>query len=75
MLYTLIVLWFEETGHAWLRFPERPWYRRKREPSFQDMVTTLRRKSWEEKLAEVVSPSGPHENWLSAVVEWVARVG
>ena len=75
VLYSLIVLWFETVGQEWVRFPHRPWYRRKREASFQDMVTTLRRKSWEEKLAEVVSPSGPHEKWLATVAEWVARVG
>jgi hypothetical protein len=69
------VLWFDTVGHEWVRFPQRPWYRRKREPSFQDMVTTLRRKSWEEKLAEVVSPSGPHGKWLATVAEWAARVG
>jgi hypothetical protein len=73
--YSLIVLWFDMVGQQWVRFPQRPWYRRKRESSFQDMVTTLRRKSWEEKLREVVSPSGPHEKWLSSVVEWAARVG
>jgi hypothetical protein len=75
VLYSLIVVWFDVVGHKWVRFPERPWYRRKKEPSFQDMVTTLRRRSWEEKLAEVVSPSGPHGKWLAAVVEWAARVG
>jgi hypothetical protein len=75
VLYSLIVVWFDVVGHKWVRFPERPWYRRKREPSFQDMVTTLRRQSWEEKLAEVVSPSGPHGKWLAAVAEWAARVG
>src|SRR4051794_36103005 len=52
VLYSLVVLWFDAVGHAGVRFPERPWYRHKREPSFQDMVTTLRRQSWEEKLGE-----------------------
>jgi hypothetical protein len=75
VLYSLIVLWFDTAGHEWVRFPQRPWYRRKREPSFQDMVTTLRRKSWEEKLAEVVPASGPLKKWLASVVEWAARVG
>jgi DDE superfamily endonuclease len=75
VLYSLIVLWFDTVGYQWVRFPHRPWYRRKREPSFQDMVTTLRRKSWEEKLAEVVSPSGPHGKWVANLVEWAARVG
>jgi hypothetical protein len=75
VLYSLIVLWFDTVGQEWVRFPQRPWYPRKHESSFQDMVTTLRRKSWEEKLAEVVSPSGPHEKWLATVTEWAARVG
>jgi hypothetical protein len=75
VLYSLIVLWFDVIGHKWVRFPERPWYQRKREASFQDMVTTLRRRSWEEKLAEVVSPSGPHAEWFAAVAELAGRVG
>lgn len=75
VLYSLIVRWFDAEGQAWVRFPDRPWYRHKREVSFQDMVTTLRRRSWEAKLREVVSPGGPHEKWLATVVEWAARVG
>ncbi len=75
VLYGLIVLWFDRAGHQWVRFPRRPWYRRKREVSFQDMATTLRRKSWEEQLAAVVPPGGISNNWLAQVVEWIARVG
>jgi hypothetical protein len=75
VLYSLVVLWFDVEGHQHLRFPRRPWYRRKREPSFQDMLTTLRRLSWQEKLAEVVSPSGPHQKWVDEVTELMARVG
>jgi hypothetical protein len=75
VLYSLIVVWFDAAGQEWVRFPQRPWYRRKREPSFQDLVTTLRRKSWEEKFAEVVSPTGPHEKWVATVAELAARVG
>jgi hypothetical protein len=75
VLYSLSVLWFEEVGHEHVQFPERPWYRHKREPSFHDMVSTLRRLSWEEKIGEVVSPTGPHRKWVAAVVQWAARVG
>ncbi len=52
-LYSLTVLWYAEHGHAHVRFPNRPWYTRKREPSFADMLTTLRRLTWEEKLSTV----------------------
>jgi hypothetical protein len=49
-LYSLTVLWYAEHGHAHVQFPNRPWYPRKREPSFADMLTTLRRLTWEENL-------------------------
>jgi hypothetical protein len=75
VLYSLVVLWFDVEGHRHVRFPERPWYRRKREASFQDMMTTLRRLSWEEKIAEVVPRNGPHAQWVAEVVELAARVG
>ena len=35
--------------HQSLRFPSRPWYPQKEEPSFADMLTTLRRVSYPEK--------------------------
>jgi hypothetical protein len=75
VLYSLVVLWHDVDGHRHVRFPERPWYRHKREVSFQDMVTTLRRLSWQEKIAEVVPSDGPHAEWVAEVVELAARVG
>jgi len=75
VLYSLVVLWFDEVGHTQLRVPQRPWYRHKREPSFQDMLSTLRRQSWQEKIGEVVAVDGPHEKWVREVVELIARVG
>jgi hypothetical protein len=52
-LYSLTILWYAQHGHAQVRFPERPWYTRKSRPSFADMLTTLRRVSWEEKISPV----------------------
>jgi hypothetical protein len=49
-LYSLIVTWHAQHGYRHLRFPERPWYRRKTEVSFGDMLTTLRRVTWENQL-------------------------
>jgi len=51
VLYSLIVVWFHQTGHEFVEFPHRPWYRQKQWPSFRDMLTTLRRLTFEEKLA------------------------
>jgi len=75
VLYSLIVLWFDMVGHLDVRLPQRPWYQRKREPSFQDLVTTLRRQSWEKKLAEGVTPCDLYGKWLATVAEWAAHVG
>jgi hypothetical protein len=61
-LYSLTIVWFATEGHADLRFPNRPWYDWKTEPSFADMLTTLRRKTWEDKLSEVSLATTPHNN-------------
>jgi hypothetical protein len=61
-LYSLTIVWFATEGHADLQFPERPWYTWKREPSFRDMLTTLRRKSWEDNLSTVSLKTTPHDN-------------
>ena len=72
----LVLVWYAQYGREgeqarW----DRPWYRHKREPSFQDMMTTLRRLSWQEKIAEVLTPDGPHKKWVQEVSELMARVG
>jgi hypothetical protein len=58
VLYSLIVVWFEREGHRHVAFPERPWYRHKEEPSFADMLTTLRRLSWKNNFGDVVPKRG-----------------
>jgi hypothetical protein len=75
VLYSLIVLWFDGEGHPHVQFPERPWYRRKREPSFADMLTTLRRRTWQEKLAPLLPAAGEWEKALSQLVEMASRAG
>jgi hypothetical protein len=42
LLYSVIVLWFREQGHARYRKPIWPWYRHKTAISFADMQATLR---------------------------------
>jgi hypothetical protein len=44
LLYSLIVLWFAEEGHRSYQPLDRPWYTSKAEPSFADMLATLRRR-------------------------------
>lgn len=45
VLYSVTMLWFHQEGHHHVRYPERPWYRGKQEPSFADMLSALRRVS------------------------------
>jgi hypothetical protein len=42
LLYSLVVLWFSRDGHRSYQPPERPWYLGKTQPSFADMLATLR---------------------------------
>lgn len=61
-LYSLTIVWYARDGHQEFEIPDRPWYTKKQEPSFADMLTTLRRTSWDEKLNKVSLPSAPHDN-------------
>jgi len=75
VLYSLIVLWFHRGGHRHLQFPDRPWYRRKREPSFADLLTTLRRASWQEKIRTLPLSSRLVEKSLAPIVEFLSLAG
>jgi hypothetical protein len=75
VLYSLIVTWFHEVGHRHLQFPDRPWYRQKEEPSFADMLTTLRRLSWQEKLRTLPLKSGVAKRVLTQVIEFLSLSG
>ena len=75
VLYSLVVLWFHREGHRHLQFPDRPWYPRKREPSFADLLTTLRRVSWQEKIRTLPLPSRLVEKYLAPIVEFLSLAG
>ena len=51
-LYSLVVLWYLKTGKELraARPAATPWYRSKTQPAFSDMLATLRRASWGERL-------------------------
>jgi DDE superfamily endonuclease len=74
-IYTLVVVWFHREGHRSVRFPFRPWYPKKVDPSFADMLTTLRRLSYDEKAAGLL-PDGPRlETWIAQLTELLSRTG
>ena len=75
VLYSLIVTWFHQVGHRYLQFPDRPWYRRKEEPSFADMLTTLRRRSWQDKSRTLRLKSRLARITLAQLVEFLSLSG
>jgi DDE superfamily endonuclease len=75
LLATLVVVWFHHTGPSVLRFPVRPWYRRKQEPSFADLLTTLRRVSYDDINRQLAPRRSRLKTWLSQLTELVSRAG
>jgi len=74
VIYSLIVLWFHAEGHRHVEFPDRPWYVQKKTPSFGDMLTTLRRLSWEEKLS-VAEKQGTLKQTLARLTYFLSLAG
>jgi hypothetical protein len=75
VLYTLAIIWFHRVCHTRVRFPDRPWYSRKKEPSFIDILTTLRRMSIDEKTATVVAKPEELKTWLGQITELLVLAG
>ena len=75
VIYSLVVVWFHKSGHRLLRFPFRPWYTKKEEPSFADMLTTLRRVSYEEKSPQPLPKQSDLKTWIAQLTELLSRTG
>ena len=75
VLYTLAIIWFHRVGHAQVRFPDRPWYSCKKEPSFIDILTTLKRVSIAEKTATLVEKPEELKTWLAQITELLVLAG
>jgi hypothetical protein len=70
-----VVLWFARAGHALYQPLVRPWYRTKRQPSFADMLTTLRRESLRAWVSAHPAASNLPQNLLGSLLEMPARTG
>jgi hypothetical protein len=75
VLYSLIVAWFDGEGHRHIQFPDRPWYQKKEEPSFADMLTTLRRRSWEDKLQDLLPKRGRLKKQIAEIIQFLSLAG
>lgn len=68
LLYGLIVLWFAGEGHRDWRPLDCPWYVSKAEPSFADMLATLRRRSVRRQVLSL-AVRGPGSRKLKQLLE------
>jgi hypothetical protein len=75
VLHSLIVVWFHQKGHRHVQFPDRPWYSQKEEPSFADMLTTLRRLSWQDKIRILPIPSRLAKKVFAQIIEFLSLAG
>jgi SRSO17 transposase len=74
-IYSLVVVWFHHTGHQSLLFPSRPWYQKKEEPSFADMLTTLRLVSYGAKTERLLPEQSALKTWIAQLTELLSRTG
>jgi len=68
LLQTLVVLWFATEGHRLWQPPTHPWYPGKAEPSFRDMLHTLRRASVRQHVL-AMAPTGRGSRKLARLLE------
>jgi len=68
LLYSLIVLWFAREGHRSWRPLVCPWYTSKTEPSFADMLGTLRRQSVRQQVL-TLALGGPGSRKIQQLLE------
>lgn len=71
--YGLTLIWFDRDGHRSVSFPDRPWYPGKEEPSYADILGTLRRASWRGQFAGVDWEGEGQETPLAQLIEFVSR--
>ena len=74
-LYRLTIVWYATEEHKDFQVPHRPWYWWKKEPSFADMLTTLRRKSWEDKLSRVSLDGRERDKYIATLSYLATLVG
>ncbi len=73
VLYSLVIVWFHHAGHRFVRFPKRPWYPRKKEPSFADLLTTLRRVSYDNITRTLHPRRSRLKTWIANLTESLSR--
>jgi DDE superfamily endonuclease len=67
LLYTLVVYWFGKEGYKLYEKVDRPWYQKKKEASFWDMLNTLKRESLKATILPLVGIKQPSDQFIRAL--------
>jgi len=72
--YTLVLVWYVLHGHGCraAKLPAMPWYTQKSGVTFSDMLATLRRASWRERLLDPAATTADLRKSLRPLVDYVA---
>ena len=73
LLYSLVVLWFAREGHRRYQPLDCPWYVSKTDPSFADMLATLRRESVRQRILSL-RLTGPGSRKIKQLLENAAAL-
>lgn len=72
--YTLVIIWYVLHGHGSraAQLPSMPWYPHKAGVTFSDMLATLRRASWRQRLLDPAATTADLRKSLRPLVDYVA---
>jgi hypothetical protein len=72
--YTLVIVWYVLHGQrsSAAKLPTMPWYAHKSGVTFSDMLATLRRASWRERLLDPAATTADLRKSLRPLVDYVA---
>ena len=72
--YSLVVAWYARIGHRtrFAKAPSLPWYVEKPSVTFSDMLATIRRASWAERLLDPTASARDLRKRIRPLVEYVS---
>ena len=74
-LYSTVWLWFLQAGGDQPAWPHRPWYTRKRSPSFADALAALRAALWRERFSAAIPVAPEFAKMADTAIAALARAG
>lgn len=74
LAYSLVVLWYATVGHRTrhAKAPSLPWYSHKPAVTFSDMLATIRRASWAERLLDPNASAPNLRKRIRPLIEYVS---